>query len=390
MSSPLAILKAAILMSALVWVPVSVLGMCCMRTWQGLLLSLASGAAGLGPILWCIGHERESPKQIAGGKCLILFGLACVPAVACLAPDGHTSAKSRIHTRYSDGLWHYDRLSIGSIIPEIDQIRAGYAVAQAFDPFFGRQQRQELSAMTDAIDAEMGQDAEFTAIGSALPAIYRELSFADFRDGHYFYYIPARLDRSRPVPALVFLHGSGGNFKSYIWLLSKIADELSITVIAPTFGMGNWEKHGAYGAITRAIADAGKHTAIDPDQIHLMGLSNGGKGVCLAESEPGPRFRSLILLSAVFHDRIKPEKLAKRLKDRPVLVISGGSDDRVPWNYVANYAARLQAGGLTVTTRQFSEDDHFLFFRKHAEVLGEIANWIRQLTPSAPSPASRD
>jgi len=381
MSSLLAILKSILLIAAFVLIPLSILGLSCMRTWQGLLLSIAAGAMGLGPLLWCIGHERESPRQIVGGKSSLLAGLACVIMIGFLAPAGHTPVSSPIHTRFSDGAWHYDRISIGSIIPEIDQIRAGYAVAQALDPIFDQKQRRELSAMTDAIAAEMAHDADFTAVGSALPAMYRELSFGDFRDGHYFHYIPVHIDRSRPAPALVFLHGSGGNFKSYIWLLSKLADKLGITVIAPTFGMGNWEKRGAYEAITRAIEDASRHVVIDSEQIHLMGLSNGGKGVCLAESAPGPTLRSLILLSAVFHDRIEPETLAERLRDRPVLVLSGGKDERVPWDYVANYAERLQAGGLTVTTRQFAGDDHFLFFRKRAEVLEEVANWLRSFTP---------
>lgn len=231
--------------------------------------------------------------------------------------------------------------------------------------------------MTDTLYAEMNADSEFAAVGSALPAIYREMSFEEFRDGHYFHYIPKNVNRTKPAPALVFLHGSGGNFKVYLWLLSKVADELGYTLIAPTFGMGNWEKRGAYDAITAAIRDAGKHAAIDPERIHLMGLSNGGKGVCLAESQPGPRFRSLILLSAVFHNNIKPAELAERLKPRPVLVISGGNDDRVPWDYVSGYAAKLKAGGLDVETRLFEHDDHFLFFRQRDKVLEEITKWLR-------------
>ncbi|MFO1481806.1 MAG: prolyl oligopeptidase family serine peptidase [Verrucomicrobiaceae bacterium] len=231
--------------------------------------------------------------------------------------------------------------------------------------------------MTDAIYAEIAQDAEFRNCGSALTTIYDEVTFTEFRDGHYFHYIPPKLDRTKPAPALVFLHGSGGNFKAYVWLLSKMADQTGCTVIAPTFGLGNWEKRGAYDAITAAIRDAGKHAAIDPAQIHLMGLSNGGKGVCLAESADGPRFHSLIFLSSVFHNRITPEQLAEKFTKRPVLVISGGNDDRVPWDYVSGYAAKLKNGGCDVTTRVFPDDDHFLFFRKRDEVLRIVAEWLK-------------
>lgn len=376
MSSPFVLLKAFALLLVLALAPLAVFGLCCMVTWQGMLFSAAIALLAISPLLFWIGDERGSVLQMRLGRFLPL--VACVGAAVTLwqTPDAHTPETARIHSRFSVGGWHYDRYSVGSLLPEIDQIHLGYAVAVAFDPFFTRQQRRDLAAMTDTIYAEIGADADFTAVGSALPSIYRELCFKEFRDGHYFHYIPAGVNRTKPTPALVFLHGSGGNFKAYTWLLSKIADELGITVIAPSFGMGNWERQGGHEAITRAIADAGKHAAIDPDQIHLMGLSNGGKGLCLAESTDGPKFRSLIFLSAVFHSRVRPAELAARLQPRRVLILSGGSDDRVPWEYVSGYAEKLKAGGLDVTSRRFDGEDHFLFFRQRAEVLKLVTGWI--------------
>ncbi len=376
MPSPLVLLKAFVLLLALTVLPVMLFGLCCTVTWHGSLLSASVGMLGLGPLLWCIGHERESLLQTRLGKIMLLAGIAGFAVVDLRAPDGHTAESARIHARYSTSGGRHIPWSIGSLLPEIDQLHLGYAVAVALDPLFTRQQRTELSAMTDTMYAEMAADADFTAVGSALPSIYREICFEDFRDGHYFHYIPAGVDRSKPTPALVFLHGSGGNFKAYIWLLSKLADELGITVIAPSFGMGNWEKRGGYETITRAIADAGKHAAIDPEQTHLMGLSNGGKGMCLAESTSGPKFRSLIFLSAVFHNRIKPAEFAARLQPRRILILSGGNDDRVPWEYVSGYAEKLKSGGLDVTSHRFDGEDHFLFFHQRAEVLKIVAKWI--------------
>ncbi len=377
MSSPLVLLKAFVLLLALILVPMAVFGLCSTMTWQGRLLSASVGMIGFGPLLWCISHEQESLLQRRLGKILLLAGIAGLAVVEWQSPDGHTAESARVHARYSTSGGRHIPWSIGSLLPEIDQIHLGYAVAVALDPLFTRKQRTELSAMTDKLYAEMNADPEFIAIGSALPSIYREIGLEEFRDGHYFHYIPKSVDRSKPTPTLVFLHGSGGNFKVYLWLLSKFADESGFIVIAPTFGMGNWEKRGGYEAITRAIADAGKHAAIDPDQIHLMGLSNGGKGVCLAESQPGLRFRSLIFLSGVFHNSIQPAELAARLKQRPVLVLSSGSDDRVPWSYVSGYAEKLRAGGLSVTSHPFPDDDHFLFFRQREEILRLVTEWLK-------------
>lgn len=378
MPSPQALLKALALMLALIALPLSLFGLCCVITWQGLLFCASAGLLAFAPLLWWIGFERGSELQIRLGMALLALASAGGMIILWQTPDGHTDETAKIHSRFAGGAWHYDRSSMGSILPEIDQIHLGYAVASAFDPFFTQKQRRELSAMTDAIYAEIRADADFTATGSALPSIYREMTLGQFRDGHYYHYIPAKVDRTKPAPTLVFLHGSGGNFKAYIWLLSKLADELGITVIAPTFGLGNWEKKGGYETITRTIADAGKHAAIDPDHIHLMGLSNGGKGLCLAESADGPKFRSLIFLSAVLHTRIRPAELAARLHPRPVLILSGGSDDRVPWEYVSDYAETFKTGGLDVTTHRFAGEDHFVFFRKRAEVLQLVSAWLRR------------
>lgn len=377
MSSPIALLKALALLLALILVPVAVVTLICVVTWPATVLGVSVGLIGIGPLLFWIGDERGSILRLRLGKAFLVLGVVGVVRMVMQAPDGNTPEGARIHSRYADGGWHYERFAFGNVLPEIDQIHLGYAAALAFDPFFNREQKRELSAMTDAIYAEMAKDAEFQACGSALTTIYEEATFRDFRDGHYFHYIPSKHDRAKPAPALVFLHGSGGNFKAYVWLLSKVADKTGCTVIAPTFGLGNWEKRGAYDAVTSAIADAHKHAAIDPDQIHLMGLSNGGKGVCLAESKEGPHFRSLIFLSAVFHNRIQPIELAAKLKPRPALVLSGGSDDRVPWDYVSDYSVKLKAGGLNVTTRQFPDDDHFLFFRQREEVLRTVAEWLK-------------
>lgn len=376
MTSPLALLKAAVLLLALVCVPVALgLGLCSI-TWTGVGLGLAVGMMGCGPLLWCIGDERCSTRQVWLGKGLLGLGLALGMGLAMQAPDGHTAESARMHSRFADGGWHHARFGFGNVLPEIDQIHLGYAAALAIDPLFTRTQKQKLAAMTGTIYAEMERDAEFAACGSALGAIYDEVTFSEFRHGHYFHYIPPQLDRTKPAPALVFLHGSGGNFKAYTWLLSKVADQTGCTVIAPSFGLGNWEKRGAYVAITAAIADAGKHAAIDPARIHLMGLSNGGKGVCLAESAPGPQFASIILLSAVWHDHITQEQFAQRLANRPVLILSGQNDDRVPWSYVSDYATKLQKAGMQVQTRPFDGEDHFLFFRRQTEILDEVSRWM--------------
>lgn len=68
--------------------------------------------------------------------------------------------------------------------------------------------------------------------------------------------------------------------------------------------------------------------------------------------------------------------MAKRLLNRPVLILSGQNDDRVPWSYVDGYAVKLEKVGMKVTKRAFEGKDHFLFFRRQNEILNEVRRWI--------------
>ena len=120
MPSTQVLLKAVSLMLALFALPMSLLGFCCVITWQGLIFSAAAGLLGLGPLLYWIGDERGSVLQLWLGK--IFSAAACIGFAVVLwqTPDAHTPETARIHSRYSDGGWHYDRFSIGSVLPEID------------------------------------------------------------------------------------------------------------------------------------------------------------------------------------------------------------------------------------------------------------------------------
>lgn len=388
MSSPFHLLGAAVLLLALVLVPAGLLGLCCVVTLLGACFFLGLFLLGLGPLCWYVGHERDRQDWRSWGQALLVVSVCLGGVVLFKAPSGRAAEASGMHTRYSDGGWHYDRTGLSNLLPELDQIHLGYAAARVIDPLFTRKQQQSLAQMTDELYAEMQTHEDFTTAGSALGSIYQELTFAEFRDGHYFHYIPKSLDRRKPAPALVFLHGSGGNFKAYTWLLRQVAEEVGCTLIAPSFGLGNWNRAGASRQIAAALADATQHAAIDPQQIHLMGLSNGGLGVCLApallDAAELPaalkplQLRSLIFLSGVFSTRQSGATLAQRLSSSPVLIISGGRDDRVPWDYVHSYGQQLQSAGMQVTMKAFPEEDHFLFFHERAAVIQLVTDWLKQ------------
>ena len=109
--------------------------------------------------------------------------------------------------------------------------------------------------------------------------------------GRIYYYVPDGIDRSKPAPLLVFLHGGGRNTpdtapanylnKEKSWLMPDIADAPFI-VAAPSAPLATdgsrWNRDGVSRFIDATIAAAKKKFKIDPDRIFLGGHSMGCYG----------------------------------------------------------------------------------------------------------------
>jgi pimeloyl-ACP methyl ester carboxylesterase len=293
-------------------------------------------------------------------------------------PTGRAPEGAAVQHRYVGGHDGFRRYAWGNLLPEIDQFLLGFKVVPAIDALFTRKQAAMLSGLTASIYAELEADPAFHELGSVMPEAYDELWRLPFDHGHYYLYIPPRLDRSVPQPALVFLHGSGGNFKAYSWLLSKVADELDMILIAPSYGMGNWQEPDTSRVVRAALDDAAKVVSLDAKNVHLMGLSNGGLGVSQAGRNLGESLRSLTFLSPVVDSEcISSREFSERWRGRPILVVSGGKDDRVPIDDVAADVEIMTQAGANVTFRNVEDADHFMLFSHRASVVRTVTDWLR-------------
>ncbi|RYD17183.1 MAG: hypothetical protein EOP88_27935, partial [Verrucomicrobiaceae bacterium] len=320
----------------------------------------------------------------------ICFGswLAIAIWLAIVSPDGSSTKDARVKNCHVGGPEKYQRYVLGALLPEVDQFMLGFRLITSVDPLFTGEQASSLSNLTKTIYTDLESDPDFHALGSVMPGAYDELWARKFDHGHYFLYVPPGLDHKSPAPALVFLHGSGGNFKAYTWLLSRVADECGMVLISPSYGMGNWDSQGGVRAVEAALDDAGKDIPIDMNRIHLAGLSNGGLGVSrVAASDQGKRFRSLTFLSGVCDAAaIATDAFKKQWSGKPVLIITGTDDDRVPLNHVSSYASSMRDSGAGVEMSTYDGADHFLFFSHRDRCLEELSRWFtRQLAPALPS-----
>lgn len=349
------------------------------HTGSGRVFAIAGCAVGLGLILAGVTSERWRTWLRWGTVSAFLLGFVAWGIVIAWAPDGRADPLARVQNRYAGGTWDYRRYALGNLVPELDQFRLGFRLITRLDPLFDKAQAAQLAGWTTAIYDELEKDPEFHALGSAMPQAYENLRGGAAASGHSFLYVPERLNRAEPQPVLVFLHGSGGNFKAYTWLLAKVADRVGCVVVAPSFGMGNWRAAESSRVVEAALADAGRVVAVDRSRLHLMGLSNGGLGVSQVAADAGGRFASLIYLSPVFDEEaLMSAGFAAQWRGRDVLVLSGTRDNRTPFAYVSDEVARMRARGAKVEVVEFKDSDHFLFFSHGDAVLGRLEAWLAE------------
>jgi pimeloyl-ACP methyl ester carboxylesterase len=329
------------------------------------------------PVLVLLWDSRRISGDVLKLAVLPVLGLSAgiFAAMVLAAPDGNPGDGSPVQQRFT-GDSSFQRFALTNIVPEIEQINLGFIVMPFLDSILTHEQAREVAPFTLELYREMEQDENFRQLGSVMGDAYAQLAGLPIDKGHYYLYVPQNRP-ARRLPAVVFLHGSAGNFKVYTWLWSKLAEEEGFVIIAPSYGFGNWDQSGVE-SVLRAIEDVGQVVELDADRIYLAGLSNGGLGVSRLAAEVPELFRGLIFISPVMAtDIVDEEPFHRQWAERPVLVITGEADDRIPLSYVEQRVAIMQAGNVDVTGIVYPGENHFLFFSQADSILEDIAAWLR-------------
>ncbi|MBN2391492.1 MAG: alpha/beta fold hydrolase [Anaerolineae bacterium] len=311
---------------------------------------------------------------ISGG--LGLFIVAILVGMLFATPSGNTNPNSPVSQHFMTNT-RFPRYAISNIVPEAEQINLGFVVIPYLDSIFTHEQASRVRGFTLDLYREMERDPDFHALGSSMGWAYADLFGRPYDAGHYYLYVP----RNRPsgsMPVIIFLHGSMGNFKAYTWVWSSLAEELGYVIIAPSFGFGNWREPGGVDAAVKALEDAQTIVELDENRLYLAGLSNGGLGVSLLAASMPQRFRGLMFISPVMAiEVIDQVAFQSAWADRPVLIVTGQADKRVPIAYVTERVRGLERGGVAVKYIVYPEEDHFLFFSQPTRVLEAISQWLR-------------
>jgi predicted esterase len=347
-------------------------------TWRGRCVGLS--AVLLGAALFCsVGYwNRKWFKRVRRRFYAVLLPISLVLLLVpmILAPDGGGAEDGHVRNCFLHGKGEFAWYSPWNVVPEVDQVTVGTTLLPLFDPYVDFAKARKMRSLELSVYDVMEKDAGFHALGSVMGTAYRELFRVEFRTGHYYLFLP-EVRQGERLPCLVYLHGLGGNNKSHFWVLTRISAQMKCAVIAPSFGMGNWEKRGGAELAVEVAHEALATLPLDPERLFLLGYSNGALGVTRAAvKEPG-LFKGLIYLSPVTEDELfsVPEFQTHGTSCR-ILFLHGGQDRRIPRDLVERTAATLERLGGDVRLKVYDDEDHYLLLSRRQAVVDDLIEWM--------------
>jgi phospholipase/carboxylesterase len=183
------------------------------------------------------------------------------------------------------------------------------------------------------------------------PAGESPLGLSRPRDG--LVYVPARLDRTRPAPLVVLLHGAGGDARGTLGILRAHADALGVVLLVPESREVTWDVIvDAYGPdvafLDAALARVFARHAIDPARIAIAGFSDGASYALSIGLANGDLFSDVLAFSPGF--AAPPRELG-----HPRVFVSHGLHDRVlPIERCSRrLVSRFRREGYAIDYREF-------------------------------------
>ena len=325
--------------------------------------------------------RRRSPPRVVTIPAAILAA-SFYSSAALWAPSGRVSPESSLRSEYR-GQARVSRFSPAWLVDEADQVRLGGVLLPYIDPFMSGEQGKRFARTFISAYAELRQSPDFVQVGSTMGDAYANMFFGAASRGHAYLYRPSA-HAGRHCPVIVFLHGWLGNMKAYIWTWARFADQNGFVVVCPTFGNGIWKGQNADETLRWLDGLIRTDPMCDAQQVYVVGLSNGGTGVTRWATTLPNTYRGLVMISPAMKGADSPA-FVSAVGTRPILVVHGEKDNRIPPDYVNRAVAVMREKGLRVESVCYHDEDHVLVLSSARRFQADLLAWIanREREPSA-------
>lgn len=170
---------------------------------------------------------------------------------------------------------------------------------------------------------------------------------------------PKDFDKEKKYPVVFFMHGFLGNWKLYTGLLKDLEDCIILCVGTRTWS-GIYTRSDINALFTKQIPFLeNMGYKVDRNNLHIMGLSNGGSAVNVAYNSFSQRFKTITFISTGIHQTYPiPSK---------VLLIGGGKDhssSSLPGAY-----RTLKSNGTPTDLFWDDKETHFIMVNKTDEII---------------------
>jgi predicted peptidase len=197
----------------------------------------------------------------------------------------------------------------------------------------------------------------------------------------YRLFVPDAAARDRPLPVILYLHGSGGagtdNLKQIsagsrrstrVWTSRPMQKQYPSFVIAPQIPGGNeWSAYTAL--VIELLANLSGEFAIDADRIYLVGQSLGGYGTWdLITKRPDLFAAAIPLCGGGDPDQISAARQVA------VWAFHGADDDVVPVERSRELVRALRAAGGRAKYTEYLGVGHEVWTRAFTEP--QLPDWL--------------
>lgn len=175
--------------------------------------------------------------------------------------------------------------------------------------------------------------------------------------GADYSYVLRRPVRQTARPAILLLHGSGGDGGGMVALWRDLARENDVALIAPELPLKMSFEDLAPDVFRCVVEDAGRQVHIDSHRVYVFGYSMGGYLAYGAATFDSDRFAAV----AIFAAAIAPGYewiLGRARRKTPIAIYIGNRDRLIPLEGVRWTRDLLSRDGFPVRYTELEGQDH--------------------------------